>query len=176
MAIHPSPQERTMSPRLRTSSVALLLLSTSIVSACRSESGGRSADTARSSASGDAAMTADSTHAGGAMGGMKGMHEDTLAPKVQAHLQRLQTSNPDSLRALVSEDRQVVTTLIADCEQMMRGMKMDPPRKWRNAVQELRQDLDRMANMTTAQLQQAMPEHRKRIEGMLAMRRDMMRM
>ena len=59
---------------------------------------------------------------------------------------------------------------------MMREMKMEPPRKWRNAVQELRTDLDRMANMTGAQLEKAMPEHRKRIEGMLAMRRDMMRM
>jgi len=33
-----------------------------------------------------------------------------------------------------------------------------------------------MTSMSGAQLAQAMPEHQKRIEGMLAMRRDMMRM
>jgi len=108
--------------------------------------------------------------------GMSGMHQDTLVPKVQAHLQRLQTANADSLRALVPDDRQVVTALIADCEQMMRQMKMEPPRKWRDAVQALRTDLDRMTKMSGAQLAQAMPAHRKRIEGMLAMRHDMMRM
>ncbi|MCY7380144.1 MAG: hypothetical protein LH467_12515 [Gemmatimonadaceae bacterium] len=75
-----------------------------------------------------------------------------------------------------ADDRRVVTALIADCEQMMRELKMEPPRKWRDAVHELRTDLDRMTNMTGAQLEQAMPEHRKRIEGMLAMRSDMMRM
>ncbi|MBA3670617.1 MAG: hypothetical protein H0W68_01165 [Gemmatimonadaceae bacterium] len=108
--------------------------------------------------------------------GMSGMHQDTLVRKVDAHLQRMKTTNADSLRALVSDDRQVVTSLIADCEQMMRQMKMEPPRKWQSAVQDLRTDLDRMASMTGPQLTQAMPEHRKRIEGMLAMRRDMMRM
>lgn len=107
---------------------------------------------------------------------MAGMHEDTLAARVQAHLQRLATNNPDSLRALVPADREVVTTLIADCEKMMRDMKMTPPQKWQDAVRDLRQDLDRMATMSGAQLQSAVPEHRKRIEDMLSMRRDMMNM
>jgi type IV pilus biogenesis protein CpaD/CtpE len=134
----------------------------------------------------DRAQTTDSTPAGttaSATGGdsahaaaMGGMHEDTLAAKVESYLRQLSTSNPDSLRALVPADREVVTALIADCEQMMRQMKVDPPRKWRSAVQDLRQDLARMTSMTGEQLQHAMPEHRKRIEGMLAMRRDMMRM
>ncbi len=148
-----------------------------IAAACSPGKTDRSADSAGAGAMTGAAPADSGQMAipGGAQG-MSGMHQDTLVPKVQAHLQRLQTANADSLRALVPDDRQVVTALIADCEQMMRQMKMEPPRKWRNAVQELRTDLDRMAKMTGAQLAQAMPEHRKRIEGMLAMRRDMMRM
>ena len=157
--------------------IPLALLAT--VAACNPGSSDRSADSTGAGASATvAAAPGDSGHAAMPAGGpgMSGMHQDTLAPKVEAHLQRLQTANPDSLRALVADDRRVVTALIADCEQMMREMKMEPPRKWRTAVQELRTDLDRMAKMTGAQLEQAMPEHRKRIEGMLAMRRDMMRM
>lgn len=157
--------------------IALALLAT--VAACNPGSRDRSADSTGAGAGATvAAAPGDSGHTPMPAGapGMSGMHQDTLAPKVEAHVQRLQTANPDSLRALVPDDRRVVTALIADCEQMMREMKMEPPRKWRNAVQELRTDLDRMANMTGAQLERAMPEHRKRIEGMLAMRRDMMRM
>jgi hypothetical protein len=42
-------------------------------------------------------------------------------------------------------------------------------------LQVLHIDLDRMTNISGAQLEQAKPQHRARIEGMLAMRRDMMR-
>jgi hypothetical protein len=161
-----------------------MLLTT--VAACRSETSDRNPDRTGASASGGAAASsiaasgADSS-AGGmagmpAMAGTTGMHQDTLIPRVEAHLKHLDTTNPDSLSALVPVDREVVTALIADCEQMMRQMKMDPPRKWRSAVKDLRQDLEHMGRMTGAQLRAAMPEHRKRIEGMLAMRRDMMRM
>ena len=154
---------------------ALALLAT--VAACKPER----RDTAADSAGTGAIMRAAPADSSGmAMGagdkGMSDMHQDTVAAKVEAHLKRLQTANADSLRALVPDDRRVVTALIADCEQMMRAMKMDPPRKWHDAVAALRTDLDRMAKMTGAQLAQAMPGHRTRIEGMLAMRHDMMRM
>lgn len=140
--------------------------------ACRSESGERT-DTAAMPA---AMMGGDSAHGAMGMSGMTGSHADTMATLVEAHLQRLATAGPDSLKALVPRDRQVVTALIADCEQMMRQMKMTPPGKWNDAVRDLRQDLDHMAGMTAAQLAAAMPEHRKRIQGMLAMRHDMMKM
>ncbi len=138
--------------------------------ACRSEAGKRAESTAA------AAPATIDTGPRAMAGSMKSMHEDTLAARVQAHLQRLATNNADSLKALVPIDRDVVTTLIADCEKMMREMKMPPPRKWNDAVKDLRQELARMATMSGAQLQGVIPEHRKRIEGMLSMRRDMMRM
>ncbi|GAC1647407.1 MAG: hypothetical protein NVS4B3_01440 [Gemmatimonadaceae bacterium] len=160
-----------MSRPSATSQVALLVLSLGTVASCQSEARNSGAAPVASTTSGAVAATADSAHT--AMGGM---HEDALAPKVQAHLRRLNTPNPDSLKALVPIDREVVTALIADCEQMMSAMKMDPPRKWRNAVHDLRQDLDRMAGMSGAQLRSAMPGHRERIQGMLTMRHDMMHM
>lgn len=105
-----------------------------------------------------------------------GMHQDTLATQVETHVQLLASANGDSLKALVPADQRVVTNLIADCEMMMRQMKIDPPRKWTNAVTDLRQDLAKMPAMSPSQLQAFMPEHRKRIEEMLSMRRDMMKM
>lgn len=152
-----------------TSIVMCVLLAT--FSACRSEPRGGTAETAAATSRGAVADT--SQHA---VGESKGMHQDTLAARVQAHLQHLSTNNPDSLKALVPADREVVTALIADCEKMMREMKMNPPKKWQDAVKDLRQDLNRMASMNGAQLQSAVPKHRKRIEDMLSMRRDMMRM
>jgi hypothetical protein len=156
------------------------MIALTAAAACGSGSRDQTSENAAATAGTGAAASpaGDSGHAampGGAQG-TGAMHQDTLAPRVEAHLQRLQTNDPDSLRALVPANRDVVNALIADCEQMMREMKMEPPRKWRNAVQDLRRDLDRMASMTGAQLRQLAPEHRKRIEGMLAMRRDMMRM
>ena len=157
---------------------ALMMSLLAASGACRSNERAPAADSAAdatpatSTAAADSAGTA-ATPTGQAMGGM---HQDTLAARVEAHLGRLASSDPDSLRALVPVDREVVTTLIADCERMMRQMKMDPPRKWRNAVRDLRRDLDRMDSLSGAQLQQAIPEHKKRVEGMLAMRHDMMRM
>lgn len=155
----------------------LALAALSTIAACSSKDRAPAADSA-AIASPVSAAGADSARMTAAAGGetMGTMHRDTLAARVQAHLGRLATNNPDSLRALVPADREVVTMLIADCEQMMRRMRTDPPRKWRNAVRELRQDLDRLSSMSGTRLQQAMPEHRRRIEGMLAMRHDMMKM
>lgn len=131
---------------------------------------------ANSTKAGDTAGGAVSTppSASGSMAGA--MHQDTLAAQVENHMQLLASANGDSLKALVPTDQRVVTNLIADCEMMMRQMKIDPPRKWTNAVADLRQDLAKMPSMSASQLQAFMPEHRKRIEGMLSMRRDMMKM
>lgn len=150
--------------------VAVLALSLAVTAGCRSDEGSDAADTAGPAS----AAGADSAHGG--MAGMQETHPDTLAPKVEAHLRRLATTSSDSLRALVPANREIVNALIADCEQMMREMKMEPPAKWTNAVRDLRRDLDRMTGMTGEQLRAAMPEHRQRIEDMLGMRRDMMGM
>lgn len=145
--------------------------------ACRTTDRPAAADSASSAASVAPASPGAPAPATSARDGkMGGMHDDTLVARVTAHLGRLATASPDSLRALVPADREIVTALIADCEQMMRQMKMEPPRKWRNVVSDLRQDLDRLATLSGPPLQQLMTEHRKRIENVLSMRHDMMQM
>lgn len=153
--------------------LAIATLTVGSTVACQTESR-EHADSAASPAM--PAMMGDSAHGAMGMSGTQGMRQDSIVPRVQAHLQRLAAASPDSVKALVSEDQRVVTALIADCEQMMRDMKMTPPGKWNDAVRDLRHDLDRMPGMTAAQLSAAMPGHRQRIEGMLSMRHDMMKM
>lgn len=88
----------------------------------------------------------------------------------------LQAASGDSLVRLVPAHREVVEAVNADCEAMMRQMKMAAPDKWTRAVAALRNDLTRMANTDAAALQAMLPEHRARVDAMLGMRRDMMRM
>lgn len=109
-----------------------------------------------------------------AQGGMAGMTSDTLAQRVESHAKRLESASGTELKALVSEDRSISNELIADCEKMMRMEKMTPPRKWNNAVAQMRSDMTRMAAANGAELDRLGKEHAKHIRGMLSMRHDMM--
>ncbi len=109
-----------------------------------------------------------------AQGGMAGMTSDTLAQRVENHAKRLESASGTELKALVSEDRSISNELIADCEKMMRMEKMTPPRKWNNAVAQMRSDMTRMASANGAELDRLGKEHAKHIRAMLSMRHDMM--
>lgn len=109
-----------------------------------------------------------------AQGGMAGMTSDTLAQRVENHVKRLESASGTELKALVSEDRSISNELIADCEKMMRMEKMTPPRKWNNAVAQMRSDMTRMASANGAELDRLGKEHAKHIRDMLSMRHDMM--
>lgn len=56
----------------------------------------------------------------------------------------------------------------------MRMEKMTPPRKWNNAVAQMRSDMTRMASENGAELDRLGKEHAKHIRDMLSMRHDMM--
>ena len=107
-------------------------------------------------------------------GGMAGMSSDTLAERVENHVKRLESASGAELKALVSEDRSISNELIADCEKMMRMEKMTPPRKWNDAVAQMRSDMTRMASANGAELDRLGKEHAKHIRDMLGMRHDMM--
>ena len=118
-------------------------------------------------------MTHDST---GKMAGMGGMHTDSVAARVQGDLTAMNAASGEAIVPLVAAHRQTVEALIADCEMMMKQMKMDPPRKWTNAVASLHEDLSRMTTANAAALHAMWPDHRLRVQGMLDMRHDMMKM
>ncbi len=123
--------------------------------------------------SGGAMMTRDS---GGQMGAMGGMHADTVVTRVQGDLAAMNAASGDAIMPLVAAHRQTVEALIADCEMMMKQMKMNPPRKWTNAVAALNADLSKMTTANASALHAMWPDHRLRVQGMLDMRHDMMKM
>ncbi len=112
----------------------------------------------------------------GAMGAMGAMHSDSVAMRAEADLAAFQAVSPDNAVRLVGVHRAAVEALIADCERMMRQMKMTAPAKWNQAIADLRQDLTRMETANAAALHAMMPAHRERVSALLAMRHDMMKM
>lgn len=116
------------------------------------------------------------TGAMGGMGAMGAMHSDSVATRAEADLAAFQSASPDGAVKLVRAHRAAVEALIADCEQMMRQMKMTPPAKWNRAIADLRQDLTHMDTANAAALHAMMPAHRERVSALLAMRHDMMKM
>ncbi len=122
---------------------------------------------------GGAMMAGDSA---GKMAGMGGMHTDTVVARVQGDLTAMNAASGEAIVPLVAAHRQTVEALIADCEMMMKQMKMNPPGKWTNAVASLRGDLSKMTTANAVSLHAMWPDHRQKVQGMLDMRHDMMKM
>lgn len=103
-------------------------------------------------------------------------HSDTVALTAAADIEQFASAPADRVKSLLPAHTTAVEDLLADCERMMREMKMTPPAKWNKASAEIRSDLTRMGGMGPSQLKAFMPGHRARVEGILAMRHDMMNM
>lgn len=129
--------------------------------------------TTPAAATGAAMATHDSA---GKMAGMGGMHADTVVTRVQGDLTAMNAASGEAIVPLVAAHKQTVEALIADCEMMMKQMKMNSPQKWTNAVAALRGDLGKMSTANAAALHEMWPDHRQRVQGMLDMRHDMMKM
>lgn len=116
------------------------------------------------------------------MGGMRSdssmsmTHSDTVALHAGADIDQFASAPADRVKTLLPAHTKAVEDLLADCERMMREMKMTPPAKWSKATAEIRSDLTRIGGMDPSQLKAFMPGHRARVEEILEMRRDMMKM
>lgn len=117
------------------------------------------------------------------MGGMRSSssmpmmtHSDTAAMSAAADIEQFAAAPVDRVKSLLPAHTSAVEALLADCERMMRQMKMTPPAKWNKATAEIRSDLTRMGGMNPSQVKAFVPEHRAHVEGILGMRRDMMKM
>lgn len=165
---------------IRTSAV-LLMFNTAACGrseSARSDSAGAGMMTAQtpSGMAGEKMSSEGGMSTTGAMGGMGAMHSDSVATRAEADLAAFQAASQDGAVKLVPAHRAAVEALIADCEQMMRQMKMTPPAKWNRAIADLRQDLTRMTTANATALHAMMPAHRVRVRALLSMRHDMMKM
>jgi hypothetical protein len=56
----------------------------------------------------------------------------------------------------------------------MRDMNMASDQEWNSTIEALREDLRRLPEMSTSELQTFMPEHRQRVMRLMEMHRSMM--
>lgn len=108
--------------------------------------------------------------------GMSMTHSDTVADRASADLEQFASASDAQIKALLPAHTRAVEELVADCEKMMRMMKITPPAKWTKANSEIRSDLSRMKGMSASQIKAFVPEHRDHVQGILDMRQDMMKM
>ena len=153
-----------------------LLLSLLTLSAACSTSDRARSDTASAQPAATPATSSTSPSSTGNMAGMNGMPSDTVVDHVRRDLASMDAASGDAITPLVPSHKQTVESLIADCEMMMKGMKMTPPKKWQDAVATLRADLGSMGIANATTLHAMWPAHKQHVQAMLDMRHDMMKM
>lgn len=107
------------------------------------------------------------------MQGMEGMQSGAVQ-EMRAHLQQMQGVSGARLEAAIPGHRQRVANVIAQFNREMRDMNMTNDRAWNATVDSLRGDLVRLPEMKGAELEAFMPEHRRRVEKLMAMHGAMM--
>ena len=107
------------------------------------------------------------------MEGMDGM-DGAMMGRMGAHMQMMQAMSGDSMRAMLSTHRQMVANMIAQMNREMRDMNMTADAEWNSTIDAVRTDLTRLPEMTTAELESFMPEHRERVRRLMEMHHGMM--
>lgn len=110
----------------------------------------------------------------GGMEGMEGMQGGGMMEQMQAHMRMMEGAGGDSLMATMPMHRRMTANMIAQMNREMRDMNMTADAEWDETVDSLRQDLVRMPEMTAAELEVLMPEHRERVTRLMEMHRGMM--
>ena len=153
------------------SAVTLLMISFLAISACAD--GGET-----DSAAGTPADSQQGTGTPGMGGGMDmaGMRSAGMMDQMTSHLQMMQNMSADSMMAMMPAYRQQGEDMLAQMNAEMRDMSMQPDARWNATADSLRQDMSRMADMSPAELQALLPEHRARMTRLMDMHRSMMSM
>jgi hypothetical protein len=121
-----------------------------------------------------AAPTGDSMGAMAGTEGMSGMGMPDTA-RMQAHLRQMEGATGDSLIATRDQHRQMVANMLAQMNSEMRDMGMAADPEWNATVDSLRSDLTRMPEMSASEMVALMPDHRRRVEQLMASHEEMMR-
>jgi hypothetical protein len=156
---------------MKTPAVALLVASVLALSACADDGDNdRAMDTGQ--------MPADMPHRDGqpGMGGMdmSGMQSAGMMQDMTSHMQMMQNVSADSMMTLMPAHRQMGENMLAQMDDEMRGMNMQPDAQWNATADSVRQDMMRMPDMSVAELQAFMPEHRARMMRLMEMHRSVM--
>lgn len=121
----------------------------------------------------DAGRVADTDPAAVAAPEMAEMHADTLGPRMEESVSRMDAAAPAEVGAMLPAHRDLVLAMIEECRQMMANMNMTPPAEWTQLETQLQQDLQQMAGGAPP-AEEAVDQHLARVRAMMEMRDDMM--
>jgi hypothetical protein len=156
---------------MKAPAVALLVASVLTLSACADDN-----DSDRAMDTGE--MPADMPHRDGQPGmggmGMPGMQSAGMMQDMTSHMQMMQSVRADSMMTLMPAHRQMGESMLEQMDEEMRGMNMQPDAQWNATADSVRQDVTRMPDMSVAELQAFMPEHRARMMRLMDIHRSMM--
>jgi len=99
---------------------------------------------------------------------------DDLQMRLVNHMNEVRGSDAREFRQQFPEHRELVNEMLEDCRQMMREMDMTPPRRFTQVETALENDLERIPDMSDAELDALIPEHLDRVQTVIDMRQDMM--
>ncbi|MFN2315403.1 MAG: hypothetical protein ABR602_01890, partial [Gemmatimonadales bacterium] len=103
----------------------------------------------------------------GMMSGMHDMGSGGAMDQMEAHLRSMDGVGADSLHAMLPTHRVMVTNMIAEVTQGMRGADSPENSAWEATVDSLRQDLLRMSEMSASEHQQFMAGHMARVRRVM---------
>ena len=117
----------------------------------------------------------------GEMGGMEGMQGmggmqmgGGTMEQMQAHMQAMEGESAEQFKANLPQHRQMVANMIAQMNREMRDMNMTADAEWNSTIDAVRADLTPLPEMTGAELESFMPEHRERVRRLMEMHHGMM--
>ena len=108
------------------------------------------------------------------MGGMVGMMGTAMMDSMHAHLGGMEKMSGSRMKEMLPMHRQMAANMLSRMNTEMRSMNMPADTGWNATVDSLRQDLIRMPEMGTRELETMMPAHHARMTRLMQMHRDMM--
>lgn len=162
-----------MTTLIRTATATLGISLALGAAACAGE---RASDAAGDSAAASAAASGgQDTQGMGGMEGMQGMRGGGMMGQMQAHMKMMETTNGDSIKAMLPMHRQMTANMISGMDREMKGMNMTGDAAWTATMDSVRQDLANLPEMSAAQLRDFMPAHRGRMMRLMEMHQAMMK-
>lgn len=115
----------------------------------------------------------DTTGGMGMGGGMMGMSAVQMGDSTMGHMRMMEGMHGDTLMRALPMHRQMLEGTLSRMDGEMRGMNMAADPKWTALRDSLRDDLARMPQMSAAETESFMAEHRGRVSRMMELHRSM---
>ncbi|MGQ0813071.1 MAG: hypothetical protein ACT4O1_01215 [Gemmatimonadota bacterium] len=111
------------------------------------------------------------------MDGMQGMQmgADTgMMAEMESHMKMMEGAGGDTLKGMMEMHRPMAANMLAQFNRDMQQMNMSADTAWHALADSIRQDLTRMPDLNTRQMQSLMPGHMARMRRLMQLHRELM--